>query len=473
MQLHEAYSECLRRLQSASRQLQLDAQEADLGRISELVVQPLTGQWRQFHTIEHIFEVGGNDDPLEMVAALFHDVVYIQIDLSINFNLARYITPFVREVKPVRAGVAEGLIVREHDDIGDDPMFVLVSTIFGIAPGDRLEPQAGQNEFLSALVAAKVLEGVFPAAAIAQIVACVEATIPFRVAPAEGPDSCGGRLHRRLCAANETLRLGLDAATLDSATRRAVRLANRDVDGFASSNPAEFLDNTWNLLPETNHALLTSTAYTVRDYRLSLQRMRGFLHRLDAGAVFRRFADEPAELVHRERLARVEHNLAIASRYLGAKLVTIAFLEALSMRIGPDMPLSMIMGALPHPDAPPGPTLEGFLPPAGSPPAGLSALDTTVLRLLEFGRSSDLSYDLKHSPLAAYFALELGLGPMLDLLGPAETLFACLDSGDDMDLKREQCETFLALFPEPAAETVIACALQVLLERSLALQAKN
>jgi hypothetical protein len=62
---------------------------------------------------------------------------------------------------------------------------------------------------------------------------------------------------------------------------------------------------------------------------------------------------------------------------------------------------------------------------------------------------------------------------MLDLLGPAETLFACLDSRDDMDLKREQCETFLALFPEPAAETVIACALQVLLERSLALQAKN
>jgi hypothetical protein len=52
-------------------------------------------------------------------------------------------------------------------------------------------------------------------------------------------------------------------------------------------------------------------------------------------------------------------------------------------------------------------------------------------------------------------------------------LFACLDSGDDIDLKREQCETFLALFPEPAAETVIACALQVLLERSLALQPKS
>jgi hypothetical protein len=132
----------------------------------------------------------------------------------------------------------------------------------------------------------------------------------------------------------------------------------------------------------------------------------------------------------------------------------------------------MIMGALPRPDAPPGPTLEGFLPPARTPPAGLSALDSTVLRLLEFGRESDLSYDLKHSPLAAYLALETGLGPMLELLGPAEALFARLDSNeDDMETKREQCEGFLALFPEPVAETVIACALQVLLERSLALQA--
>jgi hypothetical protein len=472
MRLHDAYSECLRRLQSVSRQLHLNAQETDLARISELVVQPLTGQWRQFHTIEHIFEVGGNDDPLEMVAALFHDVVYVQIDLCINFNLARYITPFVREIKPLRAGMTEELIVRDPHDIDDDPMFRLVSTIFGIVPGDRLKPQAGQNEFLSALVAAKVLEGVFPATAIAQIVACVEATIPFRVAPTEGPDSCGERLHQRLCAANEALRLGLDAATLDAATRRAVRLANRDVEGFASSNPAEFLDNTWNLLPETNHALLTNTAYTVRDYRLSLQRMRRFLSRLDAVAVFRRFADEPAELVHRERLARAEHNLAIASRYLGAKLVSIAFLEALSMRIGPDMPLTMIMGTLPRPDAPPAPTLEGFLPRAGSPPADLSAVESTVLRLLEFGRLSELSYDLKHSPLAAYFALQLGLGPMLELLGPAEPLFDCLDSGAGIDLKREQCETFLALFPKPVAETVIACALQVLLERGLALKAK-
>jgi hypothetical protein len=471
MQLHDAYNECLRRLRTAAHKLDIKVDEIDLQRISELVVQPLTGPWRQYHTIEHIFEVGGKDDPLEMVAALFHDVVYIQIDLSINFNLARFITPFVREVKPVRSGLTEGLVVREQNDLDDDRLFTLVATVFGISPGDRLEPQAGQNEFLSALVAAKVLEGAFPLAAIAQIIACIEATIPFRASPPAGTADHSEQLYQRLCRANQELALGLDAHTLRGAVQRAVRLANRDVEGFASQQPAVFLDNTWNLLPETNHALLTSTAYTVRDYRLSLQRMRGFLHQLDADAVFRRFADEPTEAVHRERLARVAHNLSIASRYLGAKLVTIAFLEALSMRIGPDIPLSLIMGALPRPDAPPGPTLEGFLPPAGRPPSGISELESTVLRLLEFGRESNLSYDLKHSPLAAFFALELGLGPMLELLGPAETLFTRLDSDDDIDTKREQCEKFLALFPETAAETVIACALQVLLERSLALQA--
>jgi hypothetical protein len=472
MQLHDAYNECLRRLRIAAQKLDITANETELQRISELVVQPLTGPWRQYHTIEHIFEVGGDDDPLEMIAALFHDVVYIQIDLSINFNLARFITPFVREVKPVKAGLTEGLVVRERDDIGDDRLFTLVATVFGIAPGERLEPQAGQNEFLSALVAAKVLEKAFPLAVIAQVIACIEATIPFRAPPPPGTADHSEQLHQRLCRANLELALGLDAHGLREAVRRAVRLANRDVEGFASSNPAQFLDNTWNLLPETNHALLTSTAYTVRDYRVSMQRMHGFLQRLEPSSVFRRFADEPAEAVHRERLARVAHNLAIASRYLGAKLVTIAFLEALSMRIGPDLPLSMIMGALPRPDAPPGPTLEGFLPPAGKTPAAASVLESTVLRLLEFGRESDRSYDLKHSPLAAYLALELELGPMLELLQSAEALFTRLDSSDDdIDTKRECCEGFLALFPEPVAETVIACALQVLLERSLALQA--
>ncbi|MBU6378658.1 MAG: hypothetical protein KJS95_09020 [Gammaproteobacteria bacterium] len=455
MELHAAYGQCLQRLRVVNQRLGLQANEQDLARISELVVQPLTGPWRLYHTIEHIFDVGGSEDPLEIVAALFHDVVYIQVDHSINFNLARYITPFVREEKALRSDMREGLVVREQAEIGDDRMFALVSMVFGIEPGERLSPQSGQNEFLSALVAAKVLEGVFPPSAIAQVVACVEATIPFRASPAAGLPDWSERLHQRLSRANETLQLGMDEHILVAAVCRAVRLANRDVEGFAAVDPALFLDNTWNLLPETNHVLLSSAAYTVRDYRLSLQRMRGFLQWLNAETVFQRFADEPPLAEHLKRTAHVRRNLQVAASYLGAKLVTIAFLEAVSMRIGPDMPLSMLMGALPTDEGPLGPTLEGFLPRVDGASPDPASIAGTVLRLLETGRASAVSYDLKHSPLAAFFARSIGIEALLALLDEAESLFVRFDSKDRLAEKQRHGEAFIARFPAGVSATVI------------------
>jgi hypothetical protein len=468
MELQAAYGQCLHRLRIASRHLGLSATEERLGRICELVVQPLTGPWRLYHTIEHIFEVGGDDDPLEMVAALFHDVVYIQVDLSVNFNLARYLTPYVREVKPLAADMQEGLVIRDRCEVGEDPLFELVCTVFGIAPGDRLAPHGGQNEFLSALVAAKVLEGVFPPAVIAQIVACVEATIPFRAIAADGEHSCSDRLYGRLRAANDGMGLGLDEQALHDAVRRAVRLANRDVEGFAVEDPGVFLDNTWNLLPETNHALLASSAYTVRDYRVSLQRMRGFLLHLDPRTVFQRFDDEPPAQIHRERIERVRRNLQVAARYLGAKYVAIAFLEALAMRIGPDLPLSLLMGSLPAPGVPPGPTLEGFLPPRGGELAG-DVIDETVFALLERGRATAVSYDLRHSPLASFLARALGLGALLELLPEAERLLECFDSAATAEQKRGRGEAFLQRFPAPVRTAVSEAARKVFAHRAAAL----
>ena len=34
----------------------------------------------------------GNKDAIEVIAALFHDIVYVQVDRSINFNVCYYIT---------------------------------------------------------------------------------------------------------------------------------------------------------------------------------------------------------------------------------------------------------------------------------------------------------------------------------------------------------------------------------------------
>ncbi|MEO6861985.1 MAG: hypothetical protein ABI180_10715 [Microcoleus sp.] len=51
----------------------------------------MIGPGRFFHTPEHIFHVGGNEEAIEVLAALFHDIVYLQVDRSINFNIEDFI----------------------------------------------------------------------------------------------------------------------------------------------------------------------------------------------------------------------------------------------------------------------------------------------------------------------------------------------------------------------------------------------
>lgn len=66
---------------------------------------------------------------------------------------------------------------------------------------------------------------------IAEVVACIEATIPFR-SKSDG-QTAGERLRDRLSATNEQFGFGWSEEDLHSIVQRAVRLANRDVENFA------------------------------------------------------------------------------------------------------------------------------------------------------------------------------------------------------------------------------------------------
>lgn len=179
MELEQAYKKCTHRLMWACASLQAKVELSELAPIADLIVQPMTGPWRFFHTPQHIFKVGGTEDAIEVLAALFHDLVYVQVDCSINFQLSYYITPYTKEVKGQ-------LVIREPSDLPADPMFDMVASVFGFVPGQMLQPFAGQNEFLSALVAVKVLEPFLQPEHLIQIVAGIEATIPFRSTSEDG-----------------------------------------------------------------------------------------------------------------------------------------------------------------------------------------------------------------------------------------------------------------------------------------------
>ena len=422
MTFEQDRSQCLDKLIWATDRLQIETDNDKINKIAELIVQTMTGPWRYFHTPEHIFEVGGSEDAIEVLSALFHDLVYVQVDRSVNFNLTYYISPFVKEVRGQ-------LYVRGRSELDPDLMLDIIMSVFGFSPEQALSPMAGQNEFLSALVGAKVLESFVPLKLIVQIVACIEATIPFRSKDSEGLSSCD-RLYMRLLETSRQFNIDLSEEEIRETVKKSVRLANRDVGSFANPSAARFLDGTWSLLPETNHNLKESTSYTVHAYRTALQKMEGFMHFLKPEAIFHQFDNEPDPATFLSLIGRSAKNMEVGRLYLGCKIFTIAFLEALSLRLGRDIPLSAMMGEMPS-DEYPVSKLVDFLPPVSNPYPPNTAIESAVLDLLEKGRLKSSSYDLKNSPLATFFAKSMGFDEIRYQRARAKEFFTDKISAED------------------------------------------
>ncbi len=446
MENASAYATCIERLEWAAKKLNLQVNSRQLIEIAELIVQPMTGPWRFFHTPQHIFEVGGNDDPIEVLAALYHDLVYVQVDRSINFNVSFYISPFTKE------GNGQ-LVIRSQEELPQDLSFEIVMAVFGFVPEQQLQPTAGQNEFLSALVAAKTLESFLSPIQLLQIIACIEATIPFR------PMDASQCLYERLQAANLRFDLGSSDEELAEFVARGVRIANRDISNFAHPSAAHFLANTWNLLPETNHNLAARDSYTVCDYRGALQKMEGFLNFLQPELIFRSFRGEPDQETCDRLIARAQQNLDVARLYLGTKLVSIAFVEAISFAIGLDVPITIMMGELP------GrgynfvqlvsflPTIENKFPPRND-------IEAEVLNLIENGRAQHSDRDLDNSPLATLIVKTIGFDAVREQCDRAKAFFQGNLTTED----------FVTHFPPSVKEIVINAVLKLFESRSNAVR---
>ncbi len=405
---------CLDCLMKAISDLNGHVDKDQLTKISNLIIQTMTGPWRSFHTPSHIFEVGEGGDAIEVISALFHDLVYVQVDQGISVNISRYISPYIKQDR-------EQLVIIEPPELQEDIIFKMVTMLFGFDQGQPLLPLSGQNEFLSALIAIKALENILPLAKLTEIAACIEATIPFRPQSDSGL-TCSDLLFGRLVNANEVFQFGWNDQEIVEIIKRAVRLSNRDVQNFASPSTSRFLNNTWNLIPETNHDLRNVNSYSVHGYRVSMQKMEGFMNFLSPEIVFRRYRDEPIEKTYYKLLAQTKQNLEVSRLYLGTKLTSIAILEALSFRIGRDISLSTMMGEFPL-EATHVLGLEQFLPEITTPHTPSTPIEAEVLYLLEKGRTVDSSYDVKNSPVATFMVKSIGFVEMQRMLNLSKEFF--------------------------------------------------
>lgn len=376
----------------AFEQLQVNVPPLEIEALAVLVHRGMTAKGRRFHTPEHIVSLADPQQPIVTLAALFHDLVYYQVDLGFAPGIRALLDPYLCE-KDQRLWI-------KTEIEGDTRVLDMVLDVFGYTRGIELVPQRGMNEFLSALVMGLHLRPYIPCEILLAIAACIEATIPFR------PHEHFEELAQRLRAMVERYALQLDEEAIEQIVVRAVLFANRDVENFAFPDPRLFLENTWNLLPEVHRALREEGIYTIRDYRKALQSTAEFFKRLDVNLVFHRYHDVPALEQWEQMVSQARANVQIAESYLEIKLLTICVLEALAEQTGGDMPLALIMGNFEGREQSLVDLIEfPDLQIQWTPTYGQ---DEMVLKLLSNGRAGEAEFDMQKSPLALFIYRILG-----------------------------------------------------------------
>ena len=357
-------------------------------------------QGRFFHSVEHAISLVREGHAELSLAALFHDLVYYQIDGGLPDEIAELLTPYIIERPDQRS--ASGVYLREV--LPDDELTRANLALFNFKEGQELCLFHGLNELLSSLVMCATLSDLLPIKSLIKMITYLEATIPFRGAHqgalSESKAGPFELLERRLRSLNSERALGFSEEELQETIREAVWISNQDVLNFSEPDVRDFLDNTWDLIPETNLSLRRSGLYTVRDYRFAIQKMCSFFEMLNPASVFHQHLGEPKDERFDELNERAASNISIAKRYLRVKLLTASILEAFALSTGGDCPISFLMGELPREGHDPK-RLEHHLPLIEpSVAAERAALDPDVWLLLDKGRNRESVFDLKRAPLA-------------------------------------------------------------------------
>ena len=256
----------------AARSWARPAETTDIERWGFSIHAALSAAGREFHNHDHVVDSLSDGDPLEVIAALYHDAVYIQVDQgpprSMRDELDRVLAQSDDGWRVLPAPARPACRAR-------------CSRVFGRQVGDVVTPTTGLNEFASALVASLQLEHALDRKQRIAVAACIEQTIPFREDPVT-------ELRKRLAA------LGLAGDALEE-TRRARgarrqprrRELRRQRSGARSSTTPGSCSRR--ATPRCTRRSSTRCAITA----IALQKMEQFLAWLPAERVFHAWGDEP------------------------------------------------------------------------------------------------------------------------------------------------------------------------------------
>ncbi len=317
--------------------LQKTVTAEDVERIAVLLVRAMGGESRDYHAPEHSIDVSKTKSPIARIAALFHDIIYVQVDSSWRQGLIDCLGPMVPD-DGLKLDVKHGLTQ------SSDPWLWAIAVLFGMEENDSVIPGKGINEFLSALVAHHFLSPFLSTNEMLRVLACIESTIPFRRTDTRGNSPEKLLISRLQKACHSLAILGFTANEIEVAIDDCRAMVSTDLSSFAASDPGIFLSDTWSVMFE-NNSTLRNNYFFINEYRKAIFGVLDFIGSLDTSYMFWGKSNHALQTLESQSFY-ASRNIELSSIYLKAFATGLCLLEAIAIETGGDLPFETMVGAL-------------------------------------------------------------------------------------------------------------------------------
>lgn len=360
----------------------VDAEDA--AAISKLVYDSMTTGGRVYHAMQHVFDISKTmEDPILVLSALFHDVIYYSIDKGFSAEQEKIMADVIKSD-------ADKLFLA--NDFSGDELMDKVVKLYNFTPGEEL-PKVGTNEFISGVIGVKVLSKWLSMPQLMEIAACIEATIPFR--PVLDGKTPMDRLYDRLKSVCPDQSEEWFVATI----QKAAITANFDLCSFDSDDRNFFLDSSWKLIPEARPTLLHEDCPLI-EWMNELKALEGRTMFLKGAVskIFQAFRNSPSDEEMAEKQRKTHENLDVMWEYGKVRQLQAMVLVAIVEAMGED-PASFSLRSCLTMEAP-GPVTD--------PSDSLTPTEKEVRNWLVRGRRACFGWDPAISPLGGYLFDTLG-----------------------------------------------------------------
>ena len=380
-------------IEDAFQKLNRPISHTDSEGLSYFLLKTMGSEARDYHRPEHPLDVSKNLLPVGQLAALFHDIVYVQVDPTWEKTLAEILYPFV----PSRTF---SLDVRGELNHVTDPWLKVIVALFGFENESALIPMRGLNEFLSAIVFYKKMRNHLKPEELIRGLSCIEATIPFRKA-----DSDGRTPADRLKARIENIQSGPEGrffsgpVDFDLIVTECKLLIENDLVSFGAETMSWFLSNSWNVMIENNPSL-RNHFFSLSDYRKAIFGNIGFFTSLDAKNLY--WTDSKnIDQSHRDLISRTENNLRMATEYMKAIAVSVTVVEAIAMLTGGECAYELFFGTTRKSREHKPVNMDSLIHFSQEPQFSPDRM--AIYNTLKHGRDMRSRFDHKTSTLSAFF----------------------------------------------------------------------